>query len=141
MPIPMDIQHATEAFERFLADACDEADLTTRHQTYTMVQGVLLVFRRRLTIAQAIRFADVLPPVLRAIFVAGWNLDDMEQPFADRETMTREVQALRRHHNFAPDSCIRDVAAALRRHVDPRAWQAVMGTLSPEARDFWRVEG
>jgi uncharacterized protein (DUF2267 family) len=40
-----------------------------------MVQGVLQTFRRRLEISEAIRFAGVLPPVLRAIFVADWDQD------------------------------------------------------------------
>ena len=33
-----------------------------------MVQGVLQAFRRRLDIKEAIGFANVLPPVLRALF-------------------------------------------------------------------------
>jgi uncharacterized protein (DUF2267 family) len=40
---------------------------------YTMTQGVFQVFRRRLNVTEALRFADTLPPVLRAIFVADWN--------------------------------------------------------------------
>ena len=57
MPITMDIQHASEEFEAFLADAHDRSGLATRNQTYTMTQGVLQAFRRRLSLADAIRFA------------------------------------------------------------------------------------
>lgn len=60
---------------RFLLDARDTAGLGSTHQAYTMVQGVLQTFRRRLEISEAIRFAGVLPPVLRAIFVADWDQD------------------------------------------------------------------
>lgn len=139
MPIPMAIQHATEDFERFLAQACDISGLTTRHQTYTMVEGVLRAFRARLTVRDALRFANVLPPVLRAIFVADWDTDAAPLPFADRSTMTRDAQALRIHHNFAPDTCIADVARALRRTMDEAALDAVLDTLPDEARAFWRV--
>ncbi|BAI76282.1 hypothetical protein AZL_d04560 (plasmid) [Azospirillum sp. B510] len=139
MPIPMEIQHASEEFERFLADARDVSALTTRNQTYTMVQGVLQVFRRRLSFEEAIRFAGVLPPVLRAIFVTDWNPDEPRLAFGDRAAMTREAQSLRRDHNFAPDSCIGDVATALRRHVDRQAFDRVIATLPEGAAEFWRV--
>jgi hypothetical protein len=55
MPIPMDIQHASEEFEGFLVDARDRSGLATRNQAYTMTQGVLQAFRRRLSLADAIR--------------------------------------------------------------------------------------
>lgn len=139
MTIPMDIQHAGEDFERFLADARDAAGLATRNQTYTMVEGVLLVFRRRLGMKDAIRFAGVLPPILRAIFVAHWDLDAPPLPFGSREEMTAEVQALRAHHNFAPAAAIADVAAALRRNMDEAALDALLTTLTPDAAAFWSV--
>lgn len=138
MPIPMEIQRASEEFESFLRDARDRSGLTTRNQTYTMVQGVLQAFRRRLGVADAIRFANVLPPVLRAIFVADWDTTEPQAPFTDRETMTLEAQALRQEHNFAPSSCIRDVAAALRSHTDAAALDRVLASLPEGAADFWR---
>ncbi|GLI20853.1 uncharacterized protein (DUF2267 family) [Xanthobacter flavus] len=137
MTIPLDLQHATEAFDRFLADARDTAGLATRNQTYTMVEGVLVVFRRRLSVEEAIRFAGVLPPVLRAIFVADWDTAEPRRPFADRAAMTAEVQDLRRHHNFAPASAIADVAAALRRNMDAEKLDRVLATLPEGAADFW----
>ncbi len=139
MPIPMAIQHATEDFERFLADARDTSGLTTRNQTYTMVDGVLRAFRARLNVRDAIRFANVLPPVLRAIFVADWDTDTAPLPFADRAVMTKDAQGLRIHHNFAPDTCIADVAQALRRNMDAAALDQVLETLPEGARAFWRV--
>lgn len=139
MPIPMAIQHASEDFERFLADARDTSGLATRNQTYTMVEGVLRTFRARLSPADAIRFAQVLPPVLRAIFVSDWDLALEPLPFGDRASLTREAQGLRQHHNFAPDTCIGDVAAALRRATDPAAFTAVLDTLPPGAAAFWRT--
>lgn len=139
MPIPMEIQYASRDFEAFLADAQAEAGLPTRNPTYTMVQGVLLVFRRRLTPRQALAFADVLPPVLRAIFVEGWDVDRPPVPFAPRDALAREVQDLRRDHNFAPDTAIGDVARALRRHVDAGAIDRVLARLPPEAAAFWEA--
>ncbi len=140
MPMPLEYQHTTEDFERVLADARETSGLSTRNQVYTMVQAVLLTFRRRLSLADALRFAGVLPPVLRAIFVADWDPDAPPAPFGDRADWTREAQALRRHHNFAPESCIADTARALRRHVDAAAFDAVLDRLPVEARDFWSVD-
>lgn len=139
MPIPLDLQHATEDFERFLADARDAAGLGTRNQAYTMAEGVLLVFRRRLSVAEAIRFAGVLPPVLRAIFVADWDPAEPRRAFADRAALTVEVQDLRRHHNFAPDTAIADVVGALRRNMDEARLDRVLATLPEGAAAFWAV--
>lgn len=138
MPMPMELQHASDDFDRLLVDARDLSGLQTRNQTYTMVQGVLQAFRRRLSLADAIRFAAVLPPLLRAVFVADWDTKAPPIPFADREMMTREVQALRPNHNFAPDSAIRDVARALRKNLaDPAGFDRMLQTLPEGAVDFW----
>jgi uncharacterized protein (DUF2267 family)/mannose-6-phosphate isomerase-like protein (cupin superfamily) len=83
-----------------------------------MVVGVLHAFRRRLSIKDAARFANALPPVLRALFVADWNVDEPQKPFEDVATMTQEVKALLAAHNFSPDTAIHDVAAALRRNIN-----------------------
>ncbi|MBX9592320.1 MAG: DUF2267 domain-containing protein [Hyphomonadaceae bacterium] len=112
LTIPSEYLHASQDFERFLQDAREASDLATRHQVYTMVQGVLQTFLRRLEVRHAILFANALPPVLRAIFVDDWDPNEPSRPFEDRATMTREVQALRRDHNLAPDTSIRDVAIA-----------------------------
>ena len=48
MPMPQEYQIATQRFDAFLADAQDTLGLATRNQAYTVVQAVLLTFRRRL---------------------------------------------------------------------------------------------
>jgi len=140
MPVPFEYKRASMAFEQFMLDARDISGLGTTHQTYTMVQGVFQAFRRRLDVKEAIRFANVLPPVLRALFIADWNLDEPRRPFEDRATMTREVQTLRPDHNFAPDSSIGDVAAALRRNIDQVELDRVLASLPPGALAFWQVD-
>jgi len=139
MTIPMELQHASEDFERFLRDAKEQSGLATRNQVFTMVQGVLQTFRRRLDVREALAFADVLPPILRAIFVSDWDLDEPKRPFENRAVMTREVQALRRDHNFSPDTAIRDVAVALRKNVDGPAFERALAALPTEASEFWSV--
>lgn len=104
MPVPVEYKRASMDFEQFMLDAREISGLATTHQTYTMVQGVFQAFRRRLDVKEAIGFANVLPPVLRALFVADWDLDEPRRPFEDRAIMTREVQSLRPDHNFAPRS-------------------------------------
>ena len=139
MPIPMEYQHASDDFERFLAIAGARAGLTTRNQTWTMVDGVFRVFRRRLSVAEVLRFAAVLPPVLRAMFVVDWDVEAVPVPFGDRVAATEEVRGLRVHHNFAPDTAITDVAAALRGVVDEAAFDRVLAGLPVGAAAFWAV--
>jgi uncharacterized protein (DUF2267 family) len=135
----MELQHASEDFERFLVDARDLSGLATRNQVYTMVQAVLQVFRRRLDVKEAINFANVLPPILRAIFVTDWDIDESRQPFECRRIMTAEVQALRADHNFAPETAIRDVALALRRHIDEAAFNCTLTQMPKGAPEFWCI--
>lgn len=137
MPMPMEYRQASRDFDAFMEDLRDTSMLTTTHQAYTMLQGVLQVFRRRLTVQQALRFADVLPPVLRAIFVSDWNVEEPVRAFASREEMSLEARELRPDHNFSTETAIADVASALRRHVDPEEFERVLGSLPPAARDFW----
>lgn len=139
MTIPMEYRTAVEDFEAFLKDARGESGLATRNQVYTMVQGVFQAFRGRLDIRDAIRFANMLPPLLRALFVDDWDVDEPRRSFGSREAMTREVQALRLDHNFAPDSAIRDVAVALRKRVDETALDRLLAMLPEGAQAFWRL--
>lgn len=137
MPVPSEYQRASIEFEKFLLDAREASGLTTTNQTYTMVQGVLQTFRRRLALSEAIHFAGVLPPVLRAIFVADWDVDEPRRSFGDRAEMVKEVQSLRADHNFAPDTAIQAVAIALRKNVDEVRFDKALNTLPPAAQEFW----
>lgn len=82
MTLPFKYQNASLEFERFMIDARDLAGLSTTNMAWNMVVGVLHTFRRRLTIDQALRFAGVLPPILRAVFVEDWH---PSEPVADSE--------------------------------------------------------
>ena len=53
--------------------------------------------------------------------------------------MTKEVQALRAAHNFAPDTAIQDVAKALRRHIDQAALDRVLAEMPHGAVQFWQA--
>lgn len=139
MPVPAEYERASAQFYAFLVDARDEADLWSTHVAYTMTQGVFQVFRRRLSTAEAIEFANLLPIGLRALFVTDWNVDEPRLDFGDREALTAEVRALRPDHNFSPDEAIRCVAKALRRRVDAEAFDALLARLPPGAVDFWAV--
>ncbi|CUB00257.1 Uncharacterized conserved protein, DUF2267 family [Pannonibacter indicus] len=137
MPMPNEYQMASQQFECFLEDARNELDLTTRNQTYTAVQGVLLAFRARLDVGMGLSFANELPAVLRAMFVKDWDLTAPLLSFASLEEMAREVAALRQHHNFAPPTAIEDVARALWKHVDRMAFARMLSTLPEPASEFW----
>ncbi|MEO1268601.1 MAG: DUF2267 domain-containing protein [Myxococcota bacterium] len=137
MPMPAEYQRIRDHLYAFLVDAREELGLTSTHQSYTTSQGVFRVFRRRLTLKDAIRFSNLLPAGLRALFVSDWDVDEPRRAFGDRSHMTREVKALRSEHNFSPDTAIGDVARALRKNVDEQKLDAFLQTLGDDAVQFW----
>lgn len=54
MPVPSEYQRASQHFEAFMADVCAESGLSTTHQAWNMVVGVLHAFRRRLPLEDAL---------------------------------------------------------------------------------------
>lgn len=137
MPMPMEYRQASVDFDRFVEDLKEVSMLSTSHQAYTMLQAVLQVFRRRLTVQQALEFANVLPPVLRAIFVSDWDSTEEMREFGTEAEMMAEVRSLRYNHNLSTDSAIRDVAEAVRRNIDPVVLDRALSRLPQAARDFW----
>lgn len=139
MPMPWAIRHATKDWQAFLADAKERLGTPTDNTTYTAVDAVLQVFRRRLTVPQAVAFANLLPGCLRALFVQDWDPTAPPVPFASRAEMTLEAQAVRKDHNLTPDHAIAAVAWALRRHIRGRDLDALLATLPEGAVGFWQV--
>ena len=140
MPMPWTYRHATKEFRAFLDDAKDRMDLVSSNSAYTAVEGVLRVFRRRLTPEQGLAFANILPSVLRAIFIHDWDINTPPVPFGDRTALTREAQALRPNHNLTPDNAIEATAWALRRSIDQRDLDRVLAGFPPGAQEFWQVK-
>lgn len=141
MPLPWTYRQATREWQAFIAQARTAMDLESDNATYTAVQGVLQAFRRRLTPQQAIDFAQILPSVLRALFVADWTLEDSPSAPGSREDWTREAMALRPHHNQTPPNCIEATAFALRKSVLRQDLDRVLATLPPFAAEFWSTPG
>lgn len=139
MTWPFAYQHASMDFERFMVAARDAAGLQTTNMAWTMVEGVFVAFRRRLTASQVLTFASVLPPLVRAMFLEGWRPVCEVEPFPSRRHLTEEVQSLRPQHNFAPENSIEAVAVALRSVVDRQPFDAALATLPVEAQAFWAV--
>ena len=140
MPYPHEYTVATYKFSDFLNDVKEEAGFGSPHMAYTMVQGVFQVFKRRVDLKSAIRFANVLPVGLRALFVADWDPDEELLPFTDLETMNKEVKQLRPDHNFSTDMAIQDVAKVLNKHVDQEKLREVLSGISEEAVRFLGIE-
>ncbi len=140
MPMPHTYRHATREWRAFLADAKDQMALQSDNNTYTAVQGVLLTFRRRLTVPEALLFADVLPSVLRAMFVYQWDVSQPPLDFIDRKEMTAEVKNLRKDHNLTPDNAIEATAWAMWRAINHREFNLVLSKLPKPAQAFWHVD-
>jgi uncharacterized protein (DUF2267 family) len=137
MPVPAEYERASAKFYDYLVDARDTAGFWSTHVTYTMTQGVFQVFRQRLSTQDAIAFANILPICLRAMFVTDWDIGEEKKPFESREVMAREVKSLREKHNFSTETATRDVAEALRRHVDEEAFDILLKQLPERAVEFW----
>lgn len=135
----MEYRRASRDFDAFIVEARDELSLTTTNQAYAVVWAVLHVFRDHLELKQALSFAQVLPPVLRAIFIDGWIPVEDPQAFPSRTELIREVRSVRGDHNPASDSAIGDVAKVLRRHVDETQFDAVLATFPEQAWAYWKV--
>jgi uncharacterized protein (DUF2267 family) len=140
MPMPWTYRQATREWQAFLADAREAMNLDSDNSTYTAVQGVLQVFRRRLTVQQAVDFAQVLPAVLRALFIADWQIAAPIGP-GTRADWTREARALRPDHNLTPENCVDATALALRRAVLREDLDRVLARLPTFATEFWSVPG
>lgn len=139
MPLPFEYQNPTLQFERFMVDARDCAGLPTTNMAWNMVVGVLHAFRKRLTVPQALAFAAVLPPVIRALFIEDWPLDQAPVPFGGPAEWLADVRAVRTEHNFSPADAVVSVATALRRHVDAAAFEQVLAQLPTEASRYWQA--
>ncbi|MCR9135004.1 MAG: DUF2267 domain-containing protein [Alphaproteobacteria bacterium] len=139
MPMPQQYQRASPVFDKILNDLKETLDLATRNQAYTCLQSVLIVFRRRLRPSQILAFADLLPPVVRAIFVADWNDGEFVSGFGKKEELTEEVRSIRRHHNFSGDNVIEGVTSVLRGTMDEGSLEDVLASISPDATDFWSL--
>lgn len=139
MPVPAEYERASAKFYEFLVAVRDRSDLWSTHVTYTMVQGVLQTFRRRLSVAENIRFANELPICLRALYVTDWNVDQPRREFTDRRSMIAEVKELRHAHNFSVDSAIEDVASVLWRFVDTERFREVLTEMPEGALEFWHA--
>ncbi len=140
MPMPWTYRQATREWQAFLSDAKEAMDLTSDNATFTAVEGVLRAFRARLTVQEALDFAQVLPSVLRALFVADWKIAPPLVP-GGRADWTRAAQALRPHHNQTPETCVAATALALRKSVLREDLDRVLAQLPPFAAEFWSVPG
>ncbi|GIL00303.1 MAG: hypothetical protein BroJett030_02020 [Alphaproteobacteria bacterium] len=137
MPFPREYSTASADFERFLDEVRTQAMRQTRNQAYAMTRAVLHVFRDHLSVRDALDFADLLPPLLRALYIDNWHPSPAPPLFPDRAALLRQVLDVRQPHNTAPQSAISDVATVLRRHVDQRRFDQLLARLPAGAVDYW----
>ncbi len=138
VPYPYEYAVATQTWLKVLDAVKDETDLSTRNQAFTLLEGVLRAFRRRLEVPDALRFADELPVAVRALFVHDWDPSLPRPAFRAPLDLAHEVRSLRPEHNFAGPTSVPDVARALRRFVHGRRFDALLETLPEGAIEFWR---
>jgi uncharacterized protein (DUF2267 family) len=137
VPFPFAYGVARQTFLDVLEAVREEAALSTTNQAFTVLEGVLRVFRRRIDVQDSLRFADTLPVALRALYVHDWDIAAERRPFDDPLHLAHEVRSLRRRHNSAPDSAVSDVARAVRPFVVTPDFDDLLGSLPAGARQFW----
>lgn len=137
MPMPYTYRHASEEWRAWLAGLRDETTIPSDNVLYTGTEAVLHAFRARLSPPDALAFADLLPTVLRAIFVAGWDITAPPRPWPDRETLRAEMLALRRDHNFCPPDLLEALLRAIPATIRAPDLDRLLTRLPPEARAFW----
>ncbi len=140
MPMPWTYRHASKEWSAILDDLKDRMNLGSDNVAYTAMDGVLQVFRRRLTAQQGLDFASVLPAIPRAIFVTGWQVQVPPLPFAEREILTQEVKKVRPHHNLTPDNVIEATAWSLRRYINKIDLERTLNSLPDGAVQFWHID-
>lgn len=137
MPFPFGYNVATQVFVDVLRAVREETGLATQYQSFTVLEGVLRTFRRRVPVQDSLRFADLLPVPVRALYVHDWDVGPPPVPFGAPATWADEVRALRPRHNSAPDSAVPDVARAMRRFVVAADLDRLLATLPEGAVTFW----
>ncbi len=138
--MPWTYRHASKEWQAFLDDVKERMFLESDNMAFTAVDAVLQVFRRRLTAQQGLDFAAVLPSVLRAIFVQGWDTTKGPVPFSKRSELIAEVKQNRKNHNLTPDNAIEATAWAIRRCTNNRDFERVLQKMPEGAVAFWHVD-
>ena len=138
MTVPMEYRQTQRDFDAFMIALRDRALLQTTHQTYTMLDSVFRVFRARLTLQEFARFADGLPPVLRALFVQDWDPAAERLSFGTAADHAADVMKVRQDHNLSTPTAIQEVDETLKEHLGTERYAKLMAPLSPEARQFWQ---
>lgn len=138
MPVPAEYQRMKDDFYSFLLSARDDAGLWSTHVSFTMAQAVFQVFRRRISMEQAIEFSNILPTGLRALFVSDWDVTEPRKEFGSFSEMAEEVKSLRSNHNFSPNDAILIVAKALRQHVDEKKLDHLLQNFPEGAQEFFK---
>ncbi|RXJ66396.1 hypothetical protein CRV08_13030 [Halarcobacter ebronensis] len=140
MPFPIEYATATQDFYNFMDDVKHKADFHSFHVTYTMVQGVFQTFRSRVTVDEALKFANCLPVALRALFVKDWDVNQVQKEFESFEIMNEDVKSLRSDHNFSRDNAIEIVSSVLLNHVEQVYFSKMMDNMSDEIKLFWNYK-
>ncbi|MBB1496657.1 DUF2267 domain-containing protein [Paracoccus sp. MC1862] len=103
--MPFTYRPATDEFRRYLADMRERTLIESDNILYTGTEAVFRSFRGGLAPRDALRVADELPAVLRAIFVWRWDIEAPHLPWAERGTIRAVMLALRADHNFCRPRC------------------------------------
>ncbi len=139
MPQPWTYRHASREYSSILETFKSETDLVSDNMAYTAIEAVLHSYRARLKPNEVMVFADILPCVLRAIFIYGWKPLESPLPFPEESEWYAELKEHRPNHNLTPQNAKDALAIAFWQHINHRQFELALEKLSKPAADFWRV--
>jgi uncharacterized protein (DUF2267 family) len=135
VPVPQDVVYASQQMEAWLLHLKQRALLRSTHEAYGLLRAVLHELRDRVPLEDALRLADLLPPLLRGIMLEDWH--PLALPSAARPPLFEAVSA-RCEHPPVPEGIVEDVLAVLAERTPPHQRESLGRFLPPEAREAWR---
>ena len=135
MTVPQDVTYGSEQFRAWLVDLKDRALLGSCNSSYAMLRAVLQEARDRSKLEDALRLADLLPPLVRGIMLEGWHPEAAAA--GERRPFLDAVKERLEPHQPPPDSIVEDVLAVLAHRTPPHVRPALGTLLPPELRSAW----
>lgn len=137
MTVPPTIAHAVQQSQEWLKELCDNGDLASEAEAYSVLRAVLHQLRDRLTVGEAVDLAQQLPLIVRGVYFEGWRPSHVPEKIRSRQKFLDQVATRLLPHRVSPEQAVRDVFALLAHHCDPGGIADVIGQLPAGVQELW----
>ncbi|MHC4219244.1 MAG: DUF2267 domain-containing protein [Planctomycetota bacterium] len=130
---------ACETTEYWLEDLREEIGWVSERCAYLCLRSTLHALRDQMTVADAARFAEALPVLIRGVFYEGWNPSAVPVQYVDHEAfLTRIRLGCRVEPGPDPEDAARAVFAVLAGRIEADDAEVLKAGLPAELRKLWR---